>query len=113
MLREPTDLLALRGVTSNQAFYLDADLNGVISDAEVSLGRYTTDMRDLVASAIPVTGSSMNLIVSFNLDAGDEEFALDNMVLEGVTPQESSCYESGQVNPVVDGDFESENGWLA
>jgi hypothetical protein len=49
-------------------------------------GKVLTDMFDLFTADITGTGSTLDLRLTFQLNAGDEDIAIDNIQVEGVSP---------------------------
>jgi hypothetical protein len=65
------------GTTFNTTFQVDSDFDGVGEGAQLE-----TAMAQFSA-AVPVTGSSLELRVVASVDAGDEDWAMDDLALEG------------------------------
>ena len=69
------NLLAIEndGSTFNSAALLDTDFDGIGDGTEI------TDTFDLFTSTIPGTGAILDLRITFDLDSGDEDIAIDNI----------------------------------
>jgi len=61
------------GSTFNSAPFLDTDFDGVGDSTEV------TETFSNFSESIAGTGSSLDIRIEFSLDAGDEDFAMDNL----------------------------------
>lgn len=67
------------GSTYNTQAYLDTDFDGTGD------GTALTDVFSLFSADIMETGSILDIRISFNLDAGDEDIAIDNLQVTGVS----------------------------
>lgn len=73
------DLLHLRndGSTFNSAAFVDTDFDGIGDGAEI------TSAFALFDAAIAGAGNLLDLRITFSLNAGDEDIALDNLAITG------------------------------
>ncbi len=81
--------IANDGSTFNAAPRVDTDLDGIGDGAEI------TNLFTRYGAAIQGTGSLLDLQISFRLDAGDEDIAIDDITIEG-TPVSSEVVVLGE-----------------
>ncbi|MEO0530433.1 MAG: hypothetical protein AAF266_07610, partial [Planctomycetota bacterium] len=65
------------GDLSNEVPQIDTDLDGIGDGAEI------TDTFTSYGAAIPGTGDTLELVLTFDLNAGDEDLAIDDLTISG------------------------------